>query len=1032
MKKLHIVLGATALAAALLAGCGGGDKGGGSAGGAGSGASAGGTAGGTAGAPVDRPRGQSSFDQPVGGNGNSRGENGDTAGPSSGAAGGGAPPAPGGDTSNPERLIEEGDIVKLDGTTMYVLNRYRGLQVIDLANPASPALVGSAQFYGYPLELYVRGQRAYVIVSDYWSWWRCDDCDTGFDNFHGSKVHVVDLTNARAPMLAGSIDVEGEITDSRLVGDILYVVSNEHSGYSAPRGTSAVQDQTFVASIDVSDPRSVRQVARENFPRNGWENHINATSSAIFVASSAYGYWDGQGECPAQNPSWGSNPCTQLTHIDITDPRGQITVRGRTIIEGYIHDRWAMDYDVANEVLRVIAAPRAWGGSIEGPVLRTLRARDGQLTAIGRLQLQLPRPEALMAARFEGSRAYVVTFERRDPLFVVDLSDAANPAVTAQLDTPGWLDHIEPRGDRLVALGHDQDPTTQRWVLQVSLYDVADLRAPRLLDREPFGSDWGWVPGSRDDFQKVFKVIDELGLVLVPHQRYEEDTQRPWWGRSVGAVQLLDFDRTSLTLRGLVKQNGYTERALVLPEHKLVALSSEVLDVLDITDRSHPTLTGSLELARNVQDIAVAGDVAVEFVGTFQQRNTKLYVVPASDPNTTTPMATIDFPRPWGRMFRNGTVSADGRTRQEFAYVMSDATYTGRALPNGESEMLPATLSVVDLSQPTAPRLRGSIELGELGYGGGCWAEGDAVGPGFWGGGCGGAETVQVDGSLVAIHKSGYCKRWDPMGSTCAEQVPNEIDVVDLSNPDAPVIASQTRFDEADWMYGMKAEGRTLYVTHYESFQVGQSWRARYYLDRLDLSNPAAPEVLRKINVPGELLGTSADGSVLYTTEHWYDYDAQTGIGSSRLFVHALDLDRQAGVAYLRDTVALFGDASRVALAGSHAYAVVQHYDPQTGRSTAELASLDLGNPDDLRVSLRRVDGGGRYWWGDVTIAGSRMFLANGDGLAIYSLEDPMAPRFETFHRTRGYWYGGTSLVVDGDRAFLPSGYQGVQVVSLR
>ena len=52
----------------------------------------------------------------------------------------------------------------------------RGLQVVDLSDLDRPRLVGRAPIFGYPREMYVRGSLAYVIVSDYYTYWR-DDTD---------------------------------------------------------------------------------------------------------------------------------------------------------------------------------------------------------------------------------------------------------------------------------------------------------------------------------------------------------------------------------------------------------------------------------------------------------------------------------------------------------------------------------------------------------------------------------------------------------------------------------------------------------------------------------------------------------------------------------------------------------------------------------------------------------------------------------------------------------------------------------------
>src|ERR1700687_1541583 len=56
----------------------------------------------------------------------------------------------------PSRPIEEADIYKVMGSTLYVLNQYRGLQIIDVGNSAAPRLLASVPIVaGRPAGLYV-------------------------------------------------------------------------------------------------------------------------------------------------------------------------------------------------------------------------------------------------------------------------------------------------------------------------------------------------------------------------------------------------------------------------------------------------------------------------------------------------------------------------------------------------------------------------------------------------------------------------------------------------------------------------------------------------------------------------------------------------------------------------------------------------------------------------------------------------------------------------------------------------------------
>lgn len=54
------------------------------------------------------------------------------------------------------RAVVESDIWKVQGDTLYFFNQYRGLQVIDIANPEAPQLRGA-------LSLPATGEQMYLI-----------------------------------------------------------------------------------------------------------------------------------------------------------------------------------------------------------------------------------------------------------------------------------------------------------------------------------------------------------------------------------------------------------------------------------------------------------------------------------------------------------------------------------------------------------------------------------------------------------------------------------------------------------------------------------------------------------------------------------------------------------------------------------------------------------------------------------------------------------------------------------------------------
>jgi len=108
-----------------------------------------------------RPVGQESFVSQAPGSGGTRDAPG-VASPGA-ATGVDATATPGAST---QRAVEEADIYRLAGSTLYVLNGLRGLQIADLTDLDHPVLRARVPVVGQPVDLYLRGTTAVFAVSD--------------------------------------------------------------------------------------------------------------------------------------------------------------------------------------------------------------------------------------------------------------------------------------------------------------------------------------------------------------------------------------------------------------------------------------------------------------------------------------------------------------------------------------------------------------------------------------------------------------------------------------------------------------------------------------------------------------------------------------------------------------------------------------------------------------------------------------------------------------------------------------------------
>lgn len=872
------------------------------------------------------------------------------------------------DEAGEVREIEEADIVKIVGNHLFVLNSYRGLQIIDISQKDQPRYVGRAPIFGRPLEMYVRDGNAYIMVSDYYTYWRCGNGSA--DGFHGSQLKVVDVRNVTAPQVLATFNIEGEVIDSRAVGDVLYIVSSQRPWWYWD-GSEDIEDRTSILSVNIRNPRAPYKVDEVHFPRNGWDHHIHATPDAIFVGAAG----------SSENPSWRYE--TNVQYVDIGNLQGEIKLGAQFTVQGRIMDRWNMN--VYRDTFRIVTANSS-GNTTNW--LRTFRIESpNRITPLA--TLTIPVQERLTATQFQGDRAYLVTFRNIDPLWVVDVSDPAQPIMGGILHMPGWLDHIEPRGDRLVALGHDDDRK-----LAVSLFDVADLNNPKLLSRVPVGERWGYVPAERDDFQKVFKVLDELELVLLPFTSYGRDSAGYW--RRMGGVQIINYTRNGLVKKGLINHSGFVRRALP-HAGRVLTVSNENFQVMNIDDRDNPALMAKIELARNVTQFKVIGGYGVELAGDWYEGNTRLLAVPLSDPDTPDPIGSFEISAPYGRLFVNGAM----------AYLVA------RNPDNTKTR-----IRVLDLTDPRSPVLRGEMDLPEFTGNHYYWH--------YWDN-----DVVQVKGSTLVFHRPTYYRCSHPYdGMTPEERAAycGKIYVVDLSNPGRPVLASTVPLSNTDWSYGLKAQGDMVYLTSYRWVENAENrhTHVRYYLNRIDLANPARPVQLPTVNIPGFFLGADDNSPFIYTLEQ--SWDTTTYQPHTKLYTLALLGNR----AYLRGQLDLPAYLYDVRIKNQIGYAVSHYYhcyycEGQDSSRSASLFTLDLREARSPHIEQTQpLPSSYGYLMG---MQGGLVFVAIGyHGLLTYDVTAPLAPVFHKYSRTNGYPY---EIVVHGLHGYLPSGYYGVQKLQL-
>ena len=191
----------------------------------------------------------------------------------------------------------------------------------------------------------------------------------------------------------------------------------------------------------------------------------------------------------------------------------------------------------------------------------------------------LGRGEQIYAVRFIGELGYVVTFRQTDPLYVVDLRDPTAPAVRGELKVSGYSAYLHPVGDgRLLGIGQDATEEGRRLGTQVSLFDVSDPAAPRLVTRRALG--YGASAVEYDHRAFLWWAAEDLAVL--PVVSYGRDAASSFVGSvamTVAGDTLEERGRVDASVGGqAIRSIVIGDRLFTLTESRLIVNDLDTLD----------------------------------------------------------------------------------------------------------------------------------------------------------------------------------------------------------------------------------------------------------------------------------------------------------------------------------------------------------------------------------------------------------------------------------------------------------------------
>ncbi len=431
-----------------------------------------------------------------------------------------APDADYSDTNLRDSQVDEADIVKTDGTYIYILQQDQYLTIVradgENSEVVSRRLIASemqedssgekalsafqSDIYSVtPREMYVDGDRLILLLSE--EHYR-EDSEYAWDTESYTRLLTFDISDRADPVCLGSFTQEGSYRQSRRMNAVTYIYTSRW-----PKLGSSSDDSDLTVEVGDSEltaesyyiPQLVTDQSYLIFASVKDEAPSAAADAGVFVSGGEDYYVSGH-SLYCLNSYWSDmGSKTQITRFSLSD--GLFKGEASCTLPGYVNDTWSIDeYDNHLRVLLTYTGTNTTDivqGLLQGENLvdllydsewtrkNALYVLDEKLEKVGRIG-NIAKNEEIKSARFMGETAYFVTYENTDPLFSLDLSDPEQPKVLGELKITGFSSYLHPFGDnRLLGIGYETDPDTgQTLGLKLTMFDTSDMKELKVLYTE--------------------------------------------------------------------------------------------------------------------------------------------------------------------------------------------------------------------------------------------------------------------------------------------------------------------------------------------------------------------------------------------------------------------------------------------------------------------------------------------------------------------------------------------------------------------
>ena len=407
--------------------------------------------------------------------------------------------------------VDEADIVKTDGKYIYYVTDTREVVILSAVDGKTEKLstVGSTGIENYISDIYVKGDRLITVGTIYKD--NSDESSAG--------IVVYDISDRSNPEMLYDFSQTGSILSSRMVGDCIYLVTNDYvyrGGRPVPLCGSTDSPKKLGASdiCCVPNPRTSSYIVLSAVDISSGEQGRSATKAVLGASNEIYCN-DHSLYCTSME--WPENSGSYYTRIVRADLDGlKVKIAATASVRGYVDSQFSMDEH--DGYFRIATTSQR-----DGMDVNNLYILDSKLKETGEVT-GFARNESIKAVRFIGEKAYVITYEAIDPLFIIDLSDPASPRIEGEVKIDGFSTLLIPVSkDRLLGIGHATGDNGYGGEydsgLKLALFDISDPSEPKVLDSKEFQD----MSSIAQNDHHALMVNGDAGYFAIPYEVWNND-----------------------------------------------------------------------------------------------------------------------------------------------------------------------------------------------------------------------------------------------------------------------------------------------------------------------------------------------------------------------------------------------------------------------------------------------------------------------------------------------------------------------------